>query len=116
MDAMRIPARFRLEHLVGASRTGCADTEHSDLDRVWVRPRRMLRDTQGVVIPADGSPRSNRAEPACVHLAWYAGTAPLPGTDLPLHSSAGPDLPSRAAHSSTVAGRLAPSAERPAHT
>ena len=43
----------------GASRTACADTEDKHLDRVRVRPRRMLRDTQGIVIPADGPPRNN---------------------------------------------------------
>lgn len=41
----------------GASRTACADTEDRDLDRV--RVRRMLRDSQGIVIPADGSPRNS---------------------------------------------------------
>ena len=56
------------------------------------------------------------ADPACVHLARYAGTAHLPGTDLPLHSSAGPGPLSRAANVGTVAGRLAPSAEHPADT
>lgn len=59
--------------------------------------------------------KTTLAEPACVHLAWCADTTHLPGTDLPLHSSAGPDPPSTAANISTVAGRLAPSAERPAH-
>ena len=57
MDAIRIPAQFRLERPVVASRTACADTEDKDLGRVLVR--RMRRDTQGILNPADGSPRYN---------------------------------------------------------
>ena len=59
---------------------------------------------------------TTRAGPACVHLARHADTAHMPGTELPLHFSAGPGAPSTAANISAAAGRRAPFAERPTHS
>ena len=80
-----------------------------------VRPRHMLRESQGIVILADGPPRNN-PRGTRLRSPGVVRRYRMPGADLPLHSSAGPGPSPTAANTSAVAGRLAPFAERPTHT